>query len=491
MYQRKPQGIFKHWDFAVLDIVALMCSYSIAYIVRRGADKLFTDSVSINAALLLIVVLFIGFFTINPYKDILHRGHLRELLSAFKLASFVLVFSVFVLFALKKGAAYSRLTTVMTAGVFCVISFIVRELWKIWLKNRNNIRQTLVIFTSADTYKSILEDIRDYRYVGSHIQGLVFVDDTDIEKVKAEIEAADDLDSDLRVLTYGDDTYNKILRGWVDEIYFDMADSNYIANETLEQLADMGITFHLRVRLPQAMKEQKYFLEKFAGHNTVTSSNNYLTFKQAFIKRATDIAGGLVGSVFTLLLTVIIGPIIFIKSPGPIFFSQIRVGKNGKKFKIYKFRSMYMDAEERKAGLMAENRIQDGMMFKLDFDPRIIGAKKLPDGTIKKGIGNRIRDWSLDEFPQFFNVLKGDMSLVGTRPPTIDEWDKYTPHHRSRLTIKPGITGLWQVSGRSKITDFDEVVKLDRQYIAEWSLGNDVRILLKTIKVVLKNDGAM
>ena len=301
MYQRKPQGIFKHWDFAVLDMVALMCSYSIAYIVRHGADKLFKNSVSINAALLLLVVLLIGFFTINPYKDILRRGHLRELLSAFKLASFVLVFSVFVLFALKKGAAYSRLTTVMTAGVFCVISFIVRELWKRWLKNRNNIRQTLVIFTSADTYKSILEDIRDYRYVGSHIQGLVFVDDTDIEKVKAEIEAADDLDSDLRVLTYGDDTYNKILRGWVDEIYFDMADSNYIANETLEQLADMGITFHLRVRLPQAMKEQKYFLEKFAGHNTVTSSNNYLTFKQAFIKRATDIAGGLVGSVFTLL----------------------------------------------------------------------------------------------------------------------------------------------------------------------------------------------
>ena len=171
MYQRKPQGIFKHWDFAVLDMVALICSYSIAYIVRYGADKLFTNSVSINAALLLLVVLLIGFFTINPYKDILRRGHLRELLSAFKLASFVLVFSVFVLFALKKGAAYSRLTTVMTAGVFCVISFIVRELWKRWLKNRNNIRQTLVIFTSADTYKSILEDIRDYRYVGSHIQG--------------------------------------------------------------------------------------------------------------------------------------------------------------------------------------------------------------------------------------------------------------------------------------------------------------------------------
>lgn len=135
---------------------------------------------------------------------------------------------------------------------------------------------------------------------------------------------------------------------------------------------------------------------------------------------------------------------------------------------MYKFRSMYMDAEERKAELMKENRVQDGMMFKLDFDPRIIGSKKLSDGTIKKGVGNFIRDWSLDEFPQFLNVLKGDMSLVGTRPPTVDEWDKYELHHRARLATKPGLTGMWQVSGRSNITDFEEVVKLDKQYISEF-----------------------
>jgi lipopolysaccharide/colanic/teichoic acid biosynthesis glycosyltransferase len=118
---------------------------------------------------------------------------------------------------------------------------------------------------------------------------------------------------------------------------------------------------------------------------------------------------------------------------------------------------MYLDAEERKAALAAENRVSDGMMFKLDFDPRIIGSRRLPDGTIKKGLGNKIRDWSIDEFPQFWNVLKGDMSLVGTRPPTEDEWVKYELHHRSRLAIKPGITGMWQVSGRSEITDFEQV----------------------------------
>lgn len=140
---------------------------------------------------------------------------------------------------------------------------------------------------------------------------------------------------------------------------------------------------------------------------------------------------------------------------------------------------MYMDAEERKKELMKQNKVKDGMMFKMDNDPRII-----------KGIGNFIRKTSIDEFPQFFNVLKGDMSLVGTRPPTVDEWEKYEKHHRVRMAIKPGLTGMWQVSGRSSITDFEEVVALDLKYIREWSIGLDIRILLKTVKIVLTGSGS-
>ena len=150
-----------------------------------------------------------------------------------------------------------------------------------------------------------------------------------------------------------------------------------------------------------------------------------------------------------------------------------------------------MDAEERKKELMAQNRVSDGKMFKLDFDPRVIGNNILPDGTKKTGIGNFIRVTSLDEFPQFFNVLKGDMSLVGTRPPTEDEWETYDLHHRARLAMKPGITGMWQVSGRSQITDFEEVVKLDTKYIREWSMGLDFEILFKTVLAVLKREGSM
>lgn len=153
--------------------------------------------------------------------------------------------------------------------------------------------------------------------------------------------------------------------------------------------------------------------------------------------------------------------------------------------------SKIADAEDRKAELMKQNRVADGKMFKLDFDPRVIGNKILPDGTKKTGIGNFIRVTSLDEFPQFFNVLKGDMSIVGTRPPLPGEVSEYELHHRARLAIKPGITGMWQVSGRSDITDFEEVVRLDTKYIREWSPALDIKILFKTVKTVLGKEGSM
>ena len=150
-----------------------------------------------------------------------------------------------------------------------------------------------------------------------------------------------------------------------------------------------------------------------------------------------------------------------------------------------------MDAEERKAELMKDNKLGDEKMFKLDFDPRVIGNKVLPDGTHKTGIGDFIRRTSIDEFPQFFNVLKGDMSIIGTRPPLVSETNFYERHHRARLAIKPGITGMWQVSGRSDITDFEEVVKLDTKYISEWSFMLDIKILFKTVLIVLGQKGSM
>ena len=150
---------------------------------------------------------------------------------------------------------------------------------------------------------------------------------------------------------------------------------------------------------------------------------------------------------------------------------------NGRIFKFYKFRSMYQDAEERKKELMAQNEM-NGLMFKMENDPRVTR------------VGKFIRKTSLDELPQFWNVLRGEMSLVGTRPPTVEEYMQYTPYQKRRISFKPGITGLWQVSGRSDIKDFDEVVKLDLEYIDNWSIWLDIKLIIQTVLVVLRRKGA-
>ena len=279
---------------------------------------------------------------------------------------------------------------------------------------------------------------------------------------------------------------------WVDEVF--LCGDAFLDEHTMliEQLRRMGIVTHIAVaKRNHSLEDKQQQIGQLGDYTVMTTSLTYASGTQLFFKRVMDIAGSLVGCLITILLTIMIGPMIYISSPGPIFFTQERVGKNGKKFKMYKFRTMYPDAEERKAELMAKNRVEDGMMFKLDYDPRIIGNRILPDGTVKEGLGSFLRRTSLDEFPQFFNVLRGDMSLVGTRPPTVDEWEKYDLRHRARLACRPGITGLWQVSGRSKITDFEEVVRLDTEYIDNWNIGMDLKILLQTVGAVAKSDGAM
>lgn len=209
----------------------------------------------------------------------------------------------------------------------------------------------------------------------------------------------------------------------------------------------------------------------------MTYSLYSVDYGRRLIKRLMDIVGGIVGLLITAVFTPFIAAAIKLDSKGPVFFSQIRIGKNGRRFKIYKFRSMYVDAEKRKQELMDKNEMK-GLMFKMEDDPRITK------------VGRFIRKTSMDELPQFYNVLKGDMSLVGTRPPTEDEFKQYSLYYRRRLCMTPGLTGMWQVSGRSDIEEFEEVVKLDLEYIDNWSLGLDIKILFKTIWVIFTGRGS-
>lgn len=483
MYKVKLQGWKKHIDFMALDILCLILGYVLSYMLYNSGELPFGVQGYLNLGALLVLMDF-GLMIINStLGGVMRRGFYKEFSVTVKHVFLVEVLLFTYLYAMKLGGNYSRLVLFTFGGLYFLLSYGVRLLWKkVLLHRKSPSKLALYMITTCNHADDLVDRYlhmkpSSYRYVGLCIG--------DLDQSGEEIGGIPVNANKENVLSF-------LCREWVDEVVISVSDEDrHLYNELASEIVNMGITVHMELEKGAFQDWRRQEVEWIADRTVITTSLNMATTRQAIFKRTMDIIGGLAGSLVTLLLTVVLGPMIYIKSPGPIFFAQTRVGRNGKPFKCYKFRSMYMDAEARKAELMAQNRIGGGLMFKLDYDPRIIGCERLPDGTIKKGLGNFIRDWSLDEFPQFFNVLKGDMSLVGTRPPTMDEWEKYELHHRARLAIKPGITGMWQVSGRSKITDFEQVIALDKQYIQQWSMGLDFRILLKTVKAVLKRDGSM
>ena len=510
MYKRNAQGWLKHFDFILWDILILQASYILGYMIRHGWGLWPYLQTNYNSlAIVLGVVDLLVLIIFNTMHNVMKRGYLRELTATVRHVMLVLLFMSLYLFSTQTGDTYSRITLYLTSGFHLVLGYLFRILWKLLVRriSKNRSKGSMILVAEESSVPKILKKASDLD--GFDYAGIVLSDrDGTGETIQG-----------IKVVSNIKNAADYICREWVDEVFVypehltDLKMASYEAIESfidesygtqkgkfekpadqsdvaklIEQCREMAIPVH--IRLPISSVGGKSFMEKVGGYNVLTMTANYAGPFQMILKRFIDILGGLVGSIFALILIAIIGPKIKKESPGPILFKQTRIGQNGKRFTFYKIRSMYLDAEERKKDLMAQNRVSDGMMFKLDFDPRIIG-NKIIDGKQVTGIGEKIRSSSLDEFPQFFNVLKGDMSLVGTRPPTEDEWAKYKYHHRARLATKPGLTGMWQVNGRSEITDFEEVVKLDTEYINNWSIGLDIRILLKTVKAVLKHEGAM
>lgn len=247
--------------------------------------------------------------------------------------------------------------------------------------------------------------------------------------------------------------------------------------EYIDICLEMGVSVRVIMSLFKAHGAQRY-VSSVGTYPMITYHRVCLNASSQAIKRVIDIFGSLFGIIVFSPIMLITAIAIKLDSKGPVIFKQQRAGLNGQTFMMYKFRSMCVDAEELKEKLQAQNEVKDGMMFKIKDDPRITK------------VGKFIRKTSIDELPQFFNVLFGDMSLVGTRPPTMDEVAKYERNHWRRMSIKPGITGMWQVSGRSQITDFDEIVELDTEYIDKWSIWFDFKILFKTVFSLLRRKGA-
>ncbi|MGC4018001.1 MAG: sugar transferase [Muricomes sp.] len=476
MYRKRVSSWVKHLDFTILDCLCMELSFVIAYITRHGWDNVYNLNLYQNAALMLVFIHLVVIFFGEGYSGILKRGYWQEAKEVIGHVTFVIILLSAYLYLMQRGGEYSRIVYVLTWGASIVICYIIRILWKHFLRTKSvwkNPKNSLLIVTKEETAGEVIKTVKENNFGEYEITGIVMLNQKNHGENQPFFENIPVVANEYTMIEY-------VCRNWVDEVFFDELCSQYHCATLIERCKEMGITVHQRLAEQSELLRQNQMVEEMAGYTVLTSSINLVTNGQLFAKRLLDIVGGFVGVILTGIISIFVMPAIYIKSPGTLLFAQERVGKGGKRFRIYKFRSMYMDAEERKKELMKKNNIKDGFMFKMDNDPRII-----------KGIGHFIRNTSLDEFPQFWNVLKGEMSLVGTRPPTVDEWEKYELYHRKRLAIKPGLTGMWQVCGRSKITDFDEVVKLDTKYIEEWSFGLDLKILFKTIGVVFKREGAV
>lgn len=463
------KGWIRHLDFILVDLISLLTAYGVAFLLFRGNQEIVHLADGEKLFIFVLLHLIVVFLT-EAYKDVVVRGYYREFMAALKQAFLTDVcFAVYYVSA-NKGNNIRLWPVEIFSLIWLILMYFARIIWKMYLRKRyanlKTTRQVLVVTTKVEALK-MLPGLMSDSIRGYGTSALVIVDEEMCGQMLGGLEVKADREN---LLDYAEHEV-------VDEALLNLPHDRDYELELANELLVMGITVHIYAQ-QQYEKLPNRQAGKIFGYDVLTSTISKITFRQMLLKRLMDIAGGIAGLIICVVVGIFIAPAICIMSPGGFLFSQIRVGKGGRKFRLYKFRSMYLNAEERKKDLMEQNEIS-GPMFKMKNDPRII-----------KGIGTFIRRTSLDEFPQFWNVLKGDMSLVGTRPPTVDEYERYSAHHRGRLSIKPGITGLWQISGRNDIMDFEEVVKLDVEYITHYSLELDIKILVKTVLAAFGRKGA-
>ena len=406
----------KHIEFIIGDIAALELANFLALLIKDHTSSYW------RLGILLVVIMFTVVFFTDGYKDILHRGYLKEMIAVTKQTSLILMIGVVFLYIFDMTDSYDRNVIFCDLFLSLILIYVERILVKDYLRRRfRKIKyaRTLMVIATREQAEIMVARLVSHPLTIFRIIGLAVVDQ---DMKGQEIQG-------VPVTSNRDDIMEFAASHVIDEVLISIPGEVKFEADIAREFLSIGLVVHIYMEqyfqnLPN--REQ----ERISDMNVMTCFNREIPMWMIFMKRLMDLAGGLVGVILSIIIGIVIGPMIYLKSPGPVLFSQIRIGKNGRRFRIYKFRSMYMDAEKRKKELMEQNKIK-GQMFKIDNDPRII-----------PGIGHFIRKYSLDEFPQFFNVLKGDMSLVGTRPPTVDEYENYEFYHNKRLSMKPGLTGL-------------------------------------------------
>lgn len=457
----------------LVDLFCMIISYLLSTWIRYGGITSDWISNVYGVALVIILLLYIAiYYTYDTYSRLFNRGFFEELIAVVKINCFLAATLTVVMFVFQEGATYSRLFFSCFILLNILITYLIRQYYKILLLavyKKSNSSYKMMIITTSDQIQNILNCIQGENEWEYQITYLTILDKDMVDQKFEGIPVKADFTHMFDVAK------QEVLDGVLIHIPKDCP-PNFNLEETILEFENMGVTVNLSINTFE-LKVHEKMVQELCGYHVLTFSSRLFNKSKIQLKRTMDILGGFIGCIITVFLTLFIAPAIRMESPGPIFFSQVRIGKNGRRFKIYKFRSMFIDAEKRQAELMNYNEMK-GYMFKMKDDPRVTK------------VGKFLRNSSLDEFPQFFNILKGDMSLVGTRPPTEVEFLQYERRHKRRLALKSGLTGLWQVSGRSEITNFEEVVKLDLEYIDNWSFKLDLKILLKTVVIVLFGRGS-
>ena len=458
--------------FAVaVDVAALLTAFVLAfYTVQLTTGRL---SAIWDYSWILVVVLPVWIFLLTYfglYDSMRTKSFLAvvaELLKVHAAGALIVSSSVFLVHA----TTYSRLLF----GSFILFSLILIALAKgciklllQYIRRKGYNTRNILIIGSGPKIQEFVEIIQNHSDWGLAIVAILELNDDRSDDDVIGFKRSDGTDKFLEMCKECS----------IDEVLFSLPREHLsVVDEYLIGLQEMGITVRMVVDLYDSPTSRKELTMFHGDIPMLTYHSKAFDSGQLFLKRCLDIVGAIVGLSITGVVMPFIAAAIRIESKGSLFFGQDRVGENGRLFKCWKFRSMFVDAEARKKELMAHNEM-NGAMFKMKDDPRVTK------------VGRFLRKTSLDELPQFWNVLKGEMSLVGTRPPTPDEVATYENWHRKRICIRPGITGLWQVSGRNQIQDFDEVVRLDIRYIEEWSLWLDIKLLFKTFWVVIVSKGA-
>ena len=496
MYRKKTRGWSQHLDFMLIDILSLEIAFFLGAGLSFGWNQLrvnfFAVILAVNIAVLNLAIMI----TSNAYEGVIRRNMFNEFLKTARSAIYVSSATLFFIGLIYTGQRENIYRMLMLSIIlYFIICLSACELWKRYLRRRLQIKNHtgMLIIARMDRLRVVIPELQEHNYQEYRFVGVALSDkESDIDQANQILrELETERLGRLEGVTVREDLINYLSYHWVDEIYMDIPIGEDLPVDLINEIMDMGITVHSAIPRMEELQARHKNVEWICSKATITTSLGYVSGRDLFLKRIFDIFGGVVGCICMSVIFLFVAPVIYLTSPGPIFFKQRRVGENGRTFMMYKFRTMVPDAEQRKKEVARATGQADALMFKMEHDPRIIGQRQLPNGRWKRGIGGWMRDLSLDEFPQFINVLRGDMSLVGTRPPTVEEWMRYKPSYRVRMSTKPGITGLWQVSGRSQIRDFDQVVQLDREYIENWSLLLDFRILLKTVEVVIERKGAM